>query len=303
MKLLAGMIVSMTFALHPEGAAARDGSQACNGFRQELAEQDRQLEGRRLHEALFRAAALDCPTSAQDLLARGASVQARNGQGASAFAIAASQGSVDVAELLLDAGADLTLRDLSEATPLLRASKSGRRRMVDWLLSNGAMVDAHDKQGITPLIAASFNGDLRIINVLLDAGAQVNAQDVMGKSALSYAAGRAYPIIVSRLISAGAYVSATDAHNLTPLSWVAGHANDAPAEDGIATATILLDAGAAVTHPDDRGRDALMIAAGRGHETMVNLLLSRGADAARRDLKGLRAADLASFPDIAALLP
>jgi ankyrin repeat protein len=98
-------------------------------------------------------------------------------------------------------------------------------------------------------------------------------------------------------------VSATDAHNLTPLSWVAGHANDAPAEDGIATATILLDAGAAVTHPDDRGRDALMIAAGRGHETMVNLLLSRGADAARRDLKGLRAADLASFPDIAALLP
>ncbi|MFZ7091242.1 ankyrin repeat domain-containing protein [Primorskyibacter sp. 2E233] len=295
-------IVLIALALSAQDAKARDGSQACNSAQQELKEQERALEGRRLHEALFRVAALNCPSAARDLLARGASVQARNGQGASPLAVAAGHGSVEVADLLRAAGADLSLRDLTGATPLLRAARNGRRKMVDWLLLQGVDVDAADKQGITPLIAAAFNGDLRMLKTLLATDPQINARESLGKTALIYAAGRAYPEVVSLLLSAGADVAATDSHLLTALSWVAGHANDAPANDGIKTAMLLLKAGANVKHRDDRGRDALMIAAQRGHAEMVAFLLAEGADATRRDKTGKSAADLAMTPEIAALL-
>lgn len=302
MRALPILLIVLSAAITPQDAAARDGSQGCNALQQDLIQQYRLLDGRRLNEALFRVAALDCPSAAQDLLVRGASVRARNGQGASALAVAAAHGSVDVAELLRAAGADLSLRDLTGATPLLRAARHGRRKMVEWLLDAGVDVDTTDKQGITPLIAAAFNGELRMIKALLDAHPQINARDTLGKTALIYAAGRAYPQVVSLLLSAGADVAAQDSHQLTALSWVAGHANDAPANDGIKTATLLMEAGAEVMHPDDRGRDALMIAAQRGHAEMVAWLLAQGADPTRRDETGQSAADLAIKPEIAALL-
>ncbi|MGB5743173.1 MAG: ankyrin repeat domain-containing protein, partial [Sedimenticolaceae bacterium] len=70
----------------------------------------------------------------------------------------------------------------------------------------------------------------------------------------------------------------------------------------VAVAEILLEAGADIHRRDDRGRDALMIAAGRGHRAMVSLLLERGADPAVRDHAGLTAADLASDDDMRLLL-
>ena len=45
---------------------------------------------------------------------------------------------------------------------------------------------------------------------------------------------------------------------------------------------------------DDRGRTALMIAAGQGHREIVETLLQAGAAADRRDHEGKTAFDLAS---------
>jgi ankyrin repeat protein len=75
--------------------------------------------------------------------------------------------------------------------------------------------------------------------------------------------------------------------------WAAGHSNDAPAAEGVRTATLLLEAGADPRSRDDRGRDALMIAAARGHTAMIALLLDHGADLTARDNIGKTAMALA----------
>ena len=75
---------------------------------------------------------------------------------------------------------------------------------------------------------------------------------------------------------------------------------EAAALDCPAIAEDLLARGASVEARNRR--DALMIAAGRGHRAMVSLLLERGADPAVRDHAGLTAADLASDNDMRLLL-
>ncbi len=75
--------------------------------------------------------------------------------------------------------------------------------------------------------------------------------------------------------------------------WAAGYANDVPTDDGVALVALLLDKGAAIDARDDRGRTPLMIAAGLGHDEVVDLLLRRGADRVLRDKGGRSAADLA----------
>jgi ankyrin repeat protein len=65
---------------------------------------------------------------------------------------------------------------------------------------------------------------------------------------------------------------------------------------------LLLSSGAKVDLVDDRGRDALMIAAGLGHGAIVQALLDAGADRTFRDKTGKSAIDLASTPEVKAII-
>jgi ankyrin repeat protein len=86
--------------------------------------------------------------------------------------------------------------------------------------------------------------------------------------------------------------------------WAAGYSDDATAADGAATVGLLLATGARPDLADNRGRTALMIAAGRGHPEVVKLLLAAGADPKLRDKDGKTAADLATDDAVkTALLP
>ena len=85
--------------------------------------------------------------------------------------------------------------------------------------------------------------------------------------------------------------------------WAAGHANDAPRMAAVETAKLLLGAGADISRVDDRGRNALMIAASRGHTEMVRFLMDKGATTDRKDKSGRTAHDLATNEELRALLP
>ncbi len=286
----------------PVPALGQPASLVCDALVQRLEQSAAALEGRHLNEALFQGAEVKCEGVVADLLARGASVEARNRRGESALSVAAKRGAIDVASLLISAGADIHHRDLSDSTPLLLAAEARRTRMVKFLLEAGADVNIQNKKGVTALAAAAFNGDSRTVSLLLDAGAKPDRPDESGKVALIYAAGKADTRIVSQLLAAGADADGIWGNDLTPLMWAAGHANDAPRLAAIETAELLLEAGADLSRVDNRGRDALMIAASRGHAQMVRFLIGKGAKTDRKDRSGKSAHDLATNDELRTLL-
>ena len=106
------------------------------------------------------------------------------------------------------------------------------------------------------------------------------------------------------LLTAGVDINRRYGNDLTALMWAAGYSDDAAADDGAATVRLLLAKGAQLDPADNRGRTALMIAAGRDHAEIVELLLAAGADRELRDKDGKTAADLATDDAVkTALLP
>ncbi len=286
----------------PVPALGQPASLVCDALVQRLEQSTAALEGRHLNEALFQGAEVKCEGVVADMLARGASVEARNRKGESALSVAAKRGAIDVASLLISAGANIHHRDLSGATPLLLAAEDRRTRMVKYLIDVGADLNTQSKKGVTALAAAAFSGNSRLVRLLIDAGAELDRPDETGKVALTYAAGKADTRIVSQLLAAGADADGVWGNDLTPLMWAAGHANDAPRLAAIETAEMLLDAGANISRQDNRGRNALMIAASRGHAQMVSFLIGRGAKTDTKDKSGKSAYDLATNDDLRALL-
>jgi len=99
--------------------------------------------------------------------------------------IAASrQGHLKVVEALLAAGADVHAKDGEGRDALMCASAGDYRRIVRTLLSNGTSPKATDRHGNTALILAR---SADVARLLLEAGAEVNARCHSGKTALMYA--------------------------------------------------------------------------------------------------------------------
>ena len=73
-----------------------------------------------------------------------------------------------------------------------------------------------------------------------------------------------------------------------------GHDDGAGVRDVETVVNLLVDRGATLDAVDNRGRTALMIAAEDGHASLVDLLLTRGADPKLRDREGRSALDLAA---------
>ena len=117
-----------------------------------------------------------------------------------------------------------------------------------------------------------------------------------------YAAARGSAPIVEMLLDAGIDPNARYRADLTALMWAAGHPDNTPVDAALRTVKLLLSRGAKVDLIDDRGRDALMIAAGLGHGAIAQALLDAGADRTLRDKTGKSAIDLASTPEVKAII-
>lgn len=274
----------------------------CEAIRQRHLVSGAQMNGRTLNFLLFDAASRGCLELVQRFIDEGASIEARDRSGNTALLLAARAGETKTVRFLLDAGADLHHRNLAGGSALLQAVTMNRRRTAKVLLAAGADPNIRTRRGVTALITAAYNGNGRIAEMLLAAGADPGGQDLTGKAAMIYAAGKGYGDILDMLLDAGVAVDARYGNNLTALMWAAGHTNDVPATEGEAAVRQLIEHGADVSLTDDRGWTALMIAAERGHEEIVSLLLATGADPTTRGLKGKTAAELAGNAAVRALL-
>lgn len=245
----------------------------------------------------------------------------------------ASQGDLEMMELLVSRGADInekrlasiSVRDKQEWEAAIHVvATSCKTNSIAWLLAHGAPVDdpgafdrtplisaindrclagallliekganvnAVDRLNMTPLIYAARTGDSNLIQNLLDRGADVNFKGKSGMTALDTAfqwGGRELAAVM--LIKAGAEVGAD-----TLLR--AARESDSAWDDGELMQSIL-DRGIDVNSTNDLGETALMAAVQSGRNDNVKWLLSRGADAALKDVSGKIAADYTKDPEI-----
>lgn len=235
---------------------------------------------------------------ARSLVEARAAVNLADSHGRTALYWAASGGGgravAPLVALLSRSGADLDSRDRFGHSALDRAVSCGEVAAVVALASAGAPVRVRDKHGSTPLHAAAQRGDAPVVTALLQADCVVegleelsSVADQDGQTALLLAAAHGHESVVEVLAAESSSVNRGDGSGRTPLAAAAaaGH---------IAAVSALVRAAAGVNldAQDEDGCSALHLAALRGHNHVVDLLTSAGADASVRTRNGLLFTDV-----------
>src|SRR6266446_4002758 len=147
---------------------------------------------RRLSAAHLMSASCDGDIKkATNLLELGVDVNATDGVSNSALTLAEGckhhddLTRVQLVELLIAKGAAVNHRDGDGGTALMYAAEDGDTPAVNALLRNGASINLADKEGETALMkAAASSCNQETVRALLSRGADVTARDHKGRNAL-----------------------------------------------------------------------------------------------------------------------
>ena len=235
------------------------------------------------------------PAAVRALLQARVDVHARQPDGATALHWAAYLDDIETADLLLDAGARPDAANDLGVTPLYLACENGNAALVRRLLAAGADPNAALRGGETALMTAARTGSAGAVSALLGHGADANAREARaGQTALMWAVSQRHPAVVRALIAAGADVRArTRVRSVATASSPRTGAAEgvsvideggftallfAARQGDLASARLLLAAGADVNDTAPAGTSALVVAAHSGHGTLAAWLLEQGAD-------------------------
>ena len=241
--------------------------------------------------------------------------------GNSALLFAARHGDLDAARYLVAAGADANDTAPVGTSALVVAAHSGHTELALYLLEQGADPNTNGA-GYTALHAATLRGDVLVADALLAAGADANAvvtrgsegrrnspdyvleHDVVGATPFWIAAHFSEPAIMRTLMDHGADASFAMMNGTTALHAATAArrrqepgltANAAVNERRVLDAvTIALDHGTNIAAIDDKGNTVLHEAASRRLDTVVELLVGRGADLTAQNAEGQTPLALAS---------
>jgi ankyrin repeat protein len=250
---------------------------------------------------LMYAARQNAIAAARALADAGADLDLRDPDGTTALVFAIVNAHFDLAQVLVEKGADPDVADergmaalyaavdmstLDETVgrpnpkPHARIDAAG---LVAALLKHGAdpnlrlrapvLERAHNDgdtglgEGATPLMRAAKDADVPVMRLLLDGGADLHARSKAQRTALMYAAGR--------------------------LSGFRGTNNRGSEQSALAAVGLCLDRGADVNAADDTGQTALHLAVGQAEDSILRLLVARGAALDAKDMRGRTPLDLA----------
>ena len=220
-------------------------------------------------------------------------VNATEPDGTTALHWASYRDDGESADLLIRAGAKVNAANDVGATPLWTASVNGSPAMVRRLLAAGADPNAKLLRGETPVMAAARSGNPDVVQQLVGRGANVNARAARGQTALMWAVAQKHPEVVKVLLASGAdiqarsdtwsQVEAVSPHGHPDYNRAIPYGSNTPlmfaARVGdLASARLLLAAGANVNDEDAWGVSVLVLAAYSGFRDVVQLLLDKGAD-------------------------
>jgi uncharacterized protein len=117
-------------------------------------------------EPLIAAARKGDMKQIQDLLGKGADVNAQNKWGLTPLMAAAHGGHIVAGKLLLEKGADINAMQHGGWTALMVAAVKGHVDVVNLLLGKGADVNARTESRMTALILARSNGRSQVVQLL-----------------------------------------------------------------------------------------------------------------------------------------
>lgn len=233
------------------------------------------------------------------LLERGADVNGNGGKHGTALIAACSEGHVEAVRLLLNNGADVEGVSVRSGKALRVAAAAGNEAVVQLLLSRGAQVnDGSRGSGGSPLYAAAKEGNLGLVKFLVNAGADVNLwSDGEGTALMAACYDRRgegeedadddtmdhdleVALEVARyLVQCGADVnrhdeSCGDALQAAVAATSAGNVED----NNIDLVTLLLEAGADISHTGGIYHSAMRAAVFCGNIAAAHALLDRGVE-------------------------
>jgi ankyrin repeat protein len=244
--------------------------------------------------------------------------------GLTPLVFAAREGNLEAAKVLLDAGADVNQTTEYGWTPLLVATNNRNYKLAAMLLERGADPNIANKGGWTPLYLATDNrniegGDypvpkpdmdhLELIKLLLDKGADPNLQvkeNTLSRTIFTmqwFFEPGATPFVRAAESSDVTLMKLLLAHGADPkiatdfgdtaltaaggIGWVEGVTYERSPKENLEAVRMLLDLGLDPNWANKDGRTALMGAAHKGRNEVVQLLVERGAKLDARD-KGSR---------------
>jgi ankyrin repeat protein len=245
------------------------------------------------------AAAEAADHAAAVALLKGADVNARGPDGATALLWASYNGDVDLVKRLIAAGADVNATNDFGAFALSEAAMTGSAPIIEALLKGGANVEATNKEGETALLEAARSGHVDAAKELLKAGADINVTEQWGgQSPLMWAAAQSQAEMVKFLIANGANVNARGAvrewqrrvikeprpkdmnqGGFTPLLYAAR-------EGCLDCVRELVSGGADINLPDPHRDTPLNMALMNVHFDVAAYLVEAGADINKWDLYG-----------------
>lgn len=209
-----------------------------------------------LDRQLLRAAEFGETAKIIDLLAQGANINARHTNNDTPLHLAAREGYLETVKLLIEKKADTTLVNNFQRTALMESVREHQ--------------------------------DEQINLVLIKAGTPVNQQDGKGRTVAYFAAQDGLTLTTKALGDAGADFSLTGEDGVTPLIW----ATRLPGKhDTIDIITQYPTAG--LDAQDEQGRTALMEAAVKNDQKLVDKYIGLNANVMRYDNDQKRARDLA----------
>jgi ankyrin repeat protein len=191
-------------------------------------------------------------------------------EGNSALSHAASQGHLEVAQVLLEAGAT------DKKNALLRAASGGHAETVELLTGAGADPNAKNTKGQPVLALAANQENLQVAKLLAGAGATLKASGEASAAALLDAAKRGGVEMATLLVEAGANLSGnSEDASRTLLKAFEGNLRTPTQGGKHSVAELLIRAGARLKGNDGSER-ALAYAAARGDVDAVRLFKKAG---------------------------
>jgi ankyrin repeat protein len=227
------------------------------------------------------------------LLQKKVDVNAAEADGSTALHWASYRDDLESADLLIRAGANVNaITDLG-VTPLWTACQNGSDAMVRKLIEAGANPNLALLSGETPLMVASRSGYPSVVEQLLNKDANVGSKGTRGQTALMWAVAQKHPEVVKLLLEHGADVHARSEvwsemmavppHGYPDYNAQIPHGGDtalmfAARVGDLASAKLLVAAGANVNDADAWGVSALVLAGHSDFRELAEFLLDKGAD-------------------------